>query len=48
MFSTCGPHKELHARERARVTMVTRLCARVKHFVLFYNTKVAMLAWKLK
>ena len=35
MFSTCGPHRELHARERARVTMVTRLCARVQLSVLF-------------
>ena len=35
MFSSCGPHRELHARERARVTMVTRLCAGVEHIVWF-------------
>ena len=44
-----GQCKKAHVRERARVTIVTRLCARVEHSALFVqNRQVAMLSWKLK
>ena len=38
-----------HVRERARVSMVTRLCARVEHsFCIAHNRPVAMLVWQSK
>ena len=43
-----GQSRKPQARERARVTMATRMCARVEHVAFFYYTKAAVLAWKPK
>ena len=42
-----GQYRKPRVRERAQVTMVARLCARVEHsFWFVQNRKVAMLVWK--
>ena len=40
-----GIHRGPHARGRARVSMVTRLCARVEHSVLYLNRFFPMRPW---